>query len=62
LKCITFYNNPDTIINHKAFSYNTKIYIKYDCDITDHIHILKSIDDLLPMPIAEEIIPNIKSY
>jgi len=28
-------------------------------DIINYIHILKNINDLLPMPIAEEIIPNI---
>jgi len=47
------------ITNYKAFSYNTKIYKLNYGDITNLIHILKIIDDTMPMPIAEEIIPNI---
>jgi len=53
-----FQSETEIKLNYESFSCNTKVYIGRD-DITSYIHILKSIDDLLPMPIAEEIIPYI---
>jgi len=65
LECFNFYGSEIDdysglrfTITHNAFTYNTKIYFNDD-DITKYIHILKNIDDSLPMPIAEEIIDNI---
>lgn len=69
-----YFNNSNIIINYAAFSsLNDNInvyifdkwghirnnYVRMYNNISDHINILKLIDMILPMPIAQEIIPNV---
>lgn len=57
------FDNRNINIDHKAFNYKTRVYIRYDIketEITDYIHVLKIIDEILPMPIAEEIILHVE--